>query len=382
MKYFLKDIHEVFKNLNTSEKGLSDNEAVSRFEKHGPNKLAEKGGISLWQIILNQFTDPLVYILIAAAAFTVLVEEYIDTGVIIAVVIINAVIGFFQEYKAENAMQAIKDLAAPDAHVIRDGEKKNVAATEVVPGDICLLNAGSRVAADMRLFETKDLQIDESMLTGESEAVAKNHEVLNDEELQPADRENMGFMGTVVTAGSGRGVVVRTGTATELGSISEKVSQTEKEDTPLQKRLTDFSKKIGILSLSLAALVFLAGVIKGFTFKEMALFSIGMAVSVIPAGLPIVITVTMAIGLKRMAARQAIIRKLIAVETLGSCNYICSDKTGTITANKMTVQQAYAGGDYFTFSGEGYLPEGEINYRDHEAEKSVENNRDLYRLLR
>jgi Ca2+-transporting ATPase len=377
--YYQQTIDACFEKFDSTPQGLSEQDAKNRFEQAGPNKLTEEKTASPWQIFLAQFRDPLIYILIIAAIFTTIVGEYIDMWVILAVILINAVVGFFQEYKAEKAMEAIKKLASPKAVVIRDKQEKRVPATELVPGDVILLESGEKVPADIRLIETRGLHVDESMLTGESKPSPKHTDMIEDKNIGPGDQNNMSFMGTVVTEGKGNGIVVATGQDTQLGEISKQVQKTEKEKTPLQKRLIHFSKIIGVLAMGLALLVAALGFIQGRAFKEMILFSISMAVGAIPEGLPVVITITMAIGLKRMADRNAIVRKLIAVETLGSCNVICSDKTGTITENKMTVRQAWTPDDqFFTFQGEGYQPEGDIQSQD----QPVQENEPLKQLLR
>lgn len=375
--YYKKQVSEIFKELNTNEYGLSQEEAKTRLEEYGPNSIKEKGGAPIWKLILGQFTDPLIYILLIAALITLFIGEYIETGVIFVIVIINTIVGFFQEFKAEKAMQAIKELAAPRATVIRDSNEKKISSEDIVPGDIVLLTTGNKVPADIRLFEIIELEINESTFTGESVPSQKKTDIIEEENLPVADQDNMAFMGTIITHGKGKGVVVKTGEKTELGNISEQVKSTEKERTPLQKRLEDFSKNIGLISVGLSILVFIIGIIFGNPFIEMIVFALSMAVAVIPEGLPIVVTITMAIGIKRMADRNAIVRKLIAVETLGSCNYICSDKTGTITENRMTVIKAFTKDKTFEFKGSGYKPEGEILS---DGEK-IEDNENLHKLL-
>jgi Ca2+-transporting ATPase len=274
-------------------------------------------------------------------------------------------------------MQALKNLSAPKAIVTRNSVREKIDVAEVVPGDIIELIAGNKVPADVRIFETRELDVDESMLTGESIPVRKSIDPLNMENVAIGDQINMAFMGTTITNGRGRAVAVKTGKNTELGIISEKVSSTEKEQTPLQQRLTVLTWIIGAGSVVLALIAFLIGLLQGRELPTMLLFSISMIVAVIPEGLPVAITITMAIGLRRMAKRNAIVRKLMAVETLGSCNYICSDKTGTITENRMNVTMAYANGKSYEFKGFGYEPYGEI-YQDG---KKVREDNDLERLL-
>lgn len=376
--YYKKNIDEVFKELNTDIRGLSNEEARDRLQKYGPNSIKEKKGKSIWEIFFHQFKSPLIYILLIAAGFTFIIGHYIDMGVIMAAVLVNAVVGVFQEYKAEKAMRAIMQLAAPKAIVIRECEEKRIDSAEVVPGDVLVLLAGNRIPADMRLFNTNELSIDEAALTGESLASDKNAEVIEEENVPIADQENMVFMGTVVANGTGKGIVVKTGSYTELGKISRQLEYTEKEETPLQKRLGDFSRKVGIISVGLSIFVFLFGVfLQGMDITDMIVFAISMTVAVIPEGLPVVVTITMAIGLNRMAKRNAIVRKLIAVETLGSCNYICTDKTGTITENKMTVTRTYTNGKEYEFRGSGYNPEGKVLLNG----QSINDDKDLHLLL-
>ena len=327
--------------------------------------------------MIDQLKDTLIYILLIAAVITVFIGRYIDTGVIMAVVVINTLVGFFQEFKAEKAMEALKKLAAPESTVIRDGEERQIDSKKLVPGDIVVLTPGNKVPADVRLIQSHQLQINESMLTGESTPIEKSIDPLEEENLALADQKNMAFMGTIIAKGRGRGIVVKTAKETQLGHISKQVSETKKVETPLQKRMKGFSKMIGVLTIGLALLVFIVGWVKGTDVVEMLLFAISLAVSVIPAGLPIAATVAMAIGLNRMAERNALIRKLVAVETLGSCNYICSDKTGTITQNRMSVQKIYANDKFFTLSGEGYSPQGEIRHDNN----PVNEDGDLYKLL-
>ena len=353
--------------LHGDEKGLSREEAKNRLQQYGLNEIKEKEAEPLWKIIAHQFTDPLVVILIAAAVLTTFIGHYVDTWVILAVVVLNGTIGFVQENKADKAMQALKNLAAPKATVAREGAEERIDARELVPGDVVVLSAGNRVPADVRLFALVEFQVDESMLTGESMPVSKKIEPIEADYLPLAEWKNMAFMGSVITHGRARGIVVSTGEKTELGKISEQVQETVKVKTPLQKKLIHFTRIIGAASLGLSLLVVLIGLYKGIEFIALLLFAISMSVAVIPEGLPIVITITMSVGLKRMAEKNAIIRKLVAVETLGSCNYICSDKTGTITENRMTVTCAYAKGKIFTFTGAGYDPQGKVLDGDREA---------------
>ncbi len=376
--FYNKQINRVFKELFTNEKGLSDTEAKIRLKKFGYNSLRPEQEKPVLLILLGQFADPLIYILLIAAVFTVVIHHYIDTAAILIVVILNAIIGFVQKYKAEKAMSALKKLTAMKAIAVRNSLEVRIDSSELVPGDIVVLTAGNKVPADLRLFEQKELEIDESAFTGESIPVQKNTKVVDAESIPVMNQTNMAFMGTIITHGKGKGIVVSTGEKTELGKISHVVKTAEREETPLQKKLKNFSISIALISLILSLIVFFIGIFKGLSISEMMLFSISMAVSIIPEGLPIVVTIAMAVGLKKMADKNAIVRRLVAVETLGSCNFICTDKTGTITENQMTVTKAYANGKYYEFSGIGYKPDGEIFAN---KQKVSENDEDIYRLL-
>ncbi len=375
--FYRKSVDEIWNELNTSEHGLATDDAERRYQEYGPNEIQGKGAKPPWLILAGQFKDSLVIILIVAALVTIFIAEYIDMAVILAVVIINAIIGFVQEFKADKAMQALKRMGVSKATVVRNGEEIRIESSKLVPGDVVALTTGNKVPADGRLFETRDLEIDESMLTGESTPAPKSTRVISEEDVPIADQANMAFMGTVVTGGTGKAIIIATGLQTQLGGISRQVERTEKESTPLQRRLTVFTRIIGAVALMLAAIVVLFGVVMGRDLVEMVLFGISIAVAVIPEGLPIVVTVTMAVGLPRMAQRNAIVRKLVAVETLGSCNFICSDKTGTITENRMSVVKVYAGGKQFRIEGSGYEPQGKIFLDD----EKIEHNADQKRLL-
>ncbi len=326
--------------MDTNRQGLTQQEADRRIEEVGPNVIAEAEGTSLWELLLHQFRSPLVYILLVATAVTILIEEYIDAGVIAAVLVLNASIGFFQERKAEKAVRALMGLVAPQAHVLRGSAEVEIDSTRLVPGDVVLLESGRRVPADLRLFSTTVLAVDESLLTGESVPVAKDHEPM-DTAAQLGDQVNMAFMGTVVTSGRGRGYVVGTGGDTQLGRIAAQMGEEEEPATPLQQRMARFAKVVGLV-VALAALVSIPlGVLAGGELSDMFLVAVALAVSAIPEGLPVVFTITLAVGVQRMARRKAIIRRLPAVETLGSITSIGSDKTGTLTANRMTVQEVW-----------------------------------------
>ncbi|MEW6425691.1 MAG: HAD-IC family P-type ATPase [Bacillota bacterium] len=359
-KLFRKEIEEVFQELATGPQGLSREEAARRLAKFGPNTLEAGERTGYLQALVRQFADPLIYILLIAAFFTALIRHYIDMWVILAVLIINAIIGFTQEIKAEQALRSLAALAAPKASVLRGGRRREVESAELVPGDVVLLASGARVPADLRLFEVKRLEIDESALTGESVGVSKETGPVGKERPALGEVRNMAFMGTLVLSGRGKGVVVATGQKTELGKISEQVQKVKPAPTPLQVQLARFSRRLGYLILGISALAVLLGLALDRSLSEMILMGIALAVGVIPEGLPVAVTITMAIGVKRMADRNAIIRRLNAVETLGSTSVIASDKTGTLTKNEMTVQAIFAGGVEYRVSGAGFEPKGEI----------------------
>ena len=360
MKWYQLDYGEVLKSLQTSEQGLSEAEAKERLEKHGPNKLPEERGISRLKILLHQFTSPLIYILMVAAVVTAFLGEYIDTGVIVAVLILNAVIGYFQEYKAETSVRALKSMVVPRAKVMRGGKEIEIASEFLVPGDIVLLASGMRVPADLRLFKATELRVDEAALTGESVPIEKATKPIREENLTPGDQTNMAFMGTVVVNGRARGMVVETGSKTILGQIAREVKELSVTQTPLQQKIVKFAHFIGFLVLGSALAISILGFILGMSLAEIFKIAVAAAVAAVPEGLPIVVTITMAIGISRMVKRNAIIRKLPAVETLGSTTVICSDKTGTLTKNEMTVKAIYDGQHSYEVTGSGYEPRGEI----------------------
>ncbi len=365
------DTVSCLRSMDASENGLAEDEARARVQRRGKNELRDDEGTSVIALLLRQLQSPLIYLLAGAAAVSVIPGHYTDAAVILAVIIINTALGFFQEYKAEEALSSLKRLAAPRARVKRGGEVRVIEAAFVVPGDILVLETGDRVPADARLIGVHDLRVDESMLTGESEAVAKTTDPLP-EETPLADRTNKVHMSTSVVGGRGEAVVVATGMQTELGEIAEQVESTEKEATPLQKRMGKLGGILGVVGVGLAVAVFGVGVAMGQEWVEMALFSVAVAVSAIPEGLPAVISVTLAVGVKRMSGRNAIIRRLSAVETLGSTTVICTDKTGTVTRNEMTVTQIWADGRDYAVTGEGYDLEGRVVAENHEADPGEE----------
>jgi Ca2+-transporting ATPase len=379
MNWYQLEVRQVFEKLETSEEGLSVREAGERLEKYGLNKLAEEERISRLKILLHQFTSPLIYILLIAAVVTLLLKEFIDTGVILAVVLLNALIGFLQEFKAEESVRSLKQLLVSKARVVRDGREKDIPGTELVPGDMVLLASGARVPADLRLIHTNELRIDEAMLTGESLPVEKHTAPLPQDNLMAADQTNMAFMGTSVINGRAKGVVFATASATMLGAIAGEVRDIGLVRAPIQDKIDRFAKLIGLIVMVASGVLFAVGLFLGESVKEMFMVAVAAAVATIPEGLPIVVTIAMAAGVARMAKNNAIIRKLPAVETLGSTTVICSDKTGTLTRNEMTVTRLFDGECSYGVSGIGYEPSGEIIP---DGEDSLAGNGPLAKLLR
>lgn len=362
MEWYQIGSKEILNKLNTSEKGLTTEEVKVRLKHYGANRLTEEEKINRLKIFLHQFASPLIYILIIAGIVTILLKEYIDAGVIFAAVIINAIIGYFQEYKAEQSVRALKKMLVPKAKVLRDGVEREINSEELVPGDIVLLYSGIRVPADIRLIHTVEFKVDESILTGESLPVEKHYYTIKEENLTYGDQKNMAFMGTIVVSGRAKGVVVETGMNTVFGKIAKHIKEAETVKAPLQDKITKFANAIGILVLSASLVLFLAGLIVGESIKDMFMTAVAAAVAAIPEGLPVVVTVALAVGVSRMAKHNAIVRKLHAVETLGSTTVIGSDKTGTLTKNEMTVKLIYDGKDVYEVEGSGYEPIGNILY--------------------
>ncbi|HEY8528670.1 MAG TPA: cation-translocating P-type ATPase [Paenibacillaceae bacterium] len=338
-----KTIEETLRELDVDAgTGLSAEEAQRRLERHGPNRLEEERRKGLLSLFLSQLKDMLIYVLLGAAVITLVVGEYVDTVVILLIVLLNAVIGMIQEHKAEKAIEALQKMASPKALVRRDGRVEEIDADRVVPGDIVLLDAGRIVPADLRLIESVDLQIEESALTGESVPVEKNARAVHaDPDTPVADRTNMAYTSTLVTYGRGAGVAVATGMGTELGKIAGALKEETAGLTPLQKRLEELGRTLGFAAIGVCALIFLVALLQGRELFEMFLTALSLAVAAIPEGLPAIVAIVLALGVAKMARRGAIVRRLPAVETLGSVTVICSDKTGTLTQNKMTVTRLY-----------------------------------------
>jgi Ca2+-transporting ATPase len=364
----------------TTKAGLSTEEVASRQLRDGKNELAEKKHRSLIQMFLDQFKDFLVIILLLAAAISIVTgilqnEGLLDGFIILAIVLLNAILGVTQEQKASNALAALKKMSSPHAKVMRDGKTVEIASWELVRGDIVFLETGDFVPADLRLLETTNLQVDESALTGESAPVEKNGKVTFTEAKTLAERTNMSFMSTLVTYGKGFGVVVETGMLTEIGKIATMLDTVEEGKTPLQKKIDEFAKILGIICIFVSILVFVLGLINGSDIFEIFLTAIALAVAAIPEGLTAVITVVLAMGMQRMVKRHAIIKNLSTVETLGQASVICSDKTGTLTQNKMTVQKIFDFEQEYTVTGTGYRLDGTILSGDQPAK--INHNLDI-----
>ena len=366
VKWHTLSPEKVLKLLNSSRKGLSKEEAQERLQIYGYNEIEEKKKKTALSIFLDQFKSFLVAILLFAILFSIIMKDYIDAGAIATILLLNAVLGTFQEYRAERSLEALKRLAAPKAKVIRDGLETMVPARELVPGDIVVLRVGDKVPADCRLIESYNLRVDEAILTGESVPVEKDPSVILDEETPLPERRNMVYSSTIISYGHGLGIIVATGMKTEVGKIAEMLKEEEERATPLQERLDRFGKKLGLFILILCAIVAISEIIEygGLhslrVLEDAILTSISLAVSAVPEGLPAVVTVTLALGMRRMAKRNAIVRRLAAVETLGSATVICSDKTGTITRNEMTVREVWLYNRDLIVTGEGYKPKGKF----------------------
>jgi len=356
---------EALTALGTRTEGLSTAEARERLARYGPNELGEGRGPSPLRLFLDQFKDLMVIVLIIAALISAGIgawkgsaEEWLDAGIILIIVMVNAVLGFVQNYRAERTMQALKEMAAPKATVVRDGEERSVPSRDLVPGDIIILTTGDRISADARLLEAVNLKVNEAPLTGESAPVRKSAEAVLPPDAPLAERSNMVFSGCTVDHGRGRAVVTATGMTTQLGTIAQMV-RVESESTPLQRKLDRLGRQLGLIVLGVCVFIFAVGYLRGVPVEEMFLTSVSLAVAAIPEGLPAVVTISLALGLQRMAKRKAVMRRLPAVEALGSATVICTDKTGTLTRGEMNVREVYVG-ETIGVSGEGFEPEGEF----------------------
>ncbi|MFD2612913.1 calcium-translocating P-type ATPase, SERCA-type [Paenibacillus gansuensis] len=381
MKEYQMSANEVLNAQKTHPvDGLTKDETEKRQEVHGFNELSEGERVSPITLFLNQFKDFMVLVLMGATLISGLLGEYLDAITIIAIIVINGVLGFIQEFRAERSLRALKELSAYTAKVVRDGSVEQIPAYTLVPGDIVLLESGDRVPADVRFLETNSLYIEESALTGESVPVNKHSEALaSPGEVPLGDQKNCGFMGTMVTRGTARAVVVRTGMATEMGKIADLIQNTDTMETPLQHRLEQLGKILIIVALGLTVMVVVAGIMHGQPVYGMFLAGVSLAVAAIPEGLPAIVTIALALGVQRMIKRKAIVRKLPSVETLGCASVICSDKTGTLTQNKMTVTHLWMDGELSEVTGEGYEPQGHVMKNGKKAD--VQHDQTLRRLL-
>ncbi len=370
---------EVLRHLQVSETGLTTEEARRRLETYGPNQLREAPRPTIWQMLWEQFNNFIVMLLIVASLISALLGEWIDAGAIIAIVLLNAILGIVQERRAEEALAALKQLAAPEAHVLRDGKRQTVPARELVPGDIVFLEAGNYVPADVRLLEAHNLRVEEASLTGESLPVQKNAAMVLDENVPLGDRKNTAFMGTLVAYGRGMGIVISTGMQTQLGMIADMLQSVEDEQTPLQKRLDELGRTLGIGALIISGLVFIEAIFQNTDLSlitsqgllayldaasqilvDSFLVAVSLAIAAVPEGLPAVVTISLALGMREMIKRHALIRRLASVETLGSTTTICSDKTGTLTQNQMTVTRLWVDGQFVEVTGSGYSRRGDF----------------------
>lgn len=350
---------ELSSKLETNlETGLSPGVAAERLATNGKNELTEGKKVSPIVLFLGQFKDFMVLVLMGATLISGLLGEYLDAITIVAIIVINAVLGFVQEFRAEKSLRALKALSAPVAKALRAGEVVAIPASELVPGDIVELESGDRIPADIRFIETNSCYAEESALTGESVPVGKHCDPIKASDLPLGDMRNIGFMGTMITRGTAKGIVIRTGMGTEMGKIANLIQQTESMETPLQHRLEQLGKILIVVALALTVMVVLAGILHGQPAYEMFLAGVSLAVAAIPEGLPAIVTIALALGVQRMIKRRAIVRKLPSVETLGCASVICSDKTGTLTQNKMTVTKLWIGGRPLDITGEGYEPSG------------------------
>lgn len=384
MKWYQLDAEKVEQKLHvTSNRGLTPKQAVERRKQYGENVLEAKKQTSKWLIFLKQFQDFMVLVLLAATLIAGLLGEFIDAIAIMVIVLINGLIGFFQEQKAENSLEKLKELSAPMANVLRNETWEKISSREVVVGDIVRINSGDRIPADIRIVKSNSLETEESALTGESLPVSKHATAIRKDNLDVQDQANMGFMGTLVTRGSGVGIVVGTGMNTVMGQIASLMANTKKMVTPLEMKLAELGKILIVVALLLTVLVAGLGIMQGHPVYEMFLAGVSLAVAAIPEGLPAIVTVALSLGVQRMIRKKAIVRKLSAVETLGCASVICSDKTGTMTENQMTVKEMYVNGNYLYVSGDGYQIQGDFFIERKKIDRSYPNleNMLLYGML-
>ena len=379
-EWYRESKEELLLDLDTNiNSGLTKDEVDLRLEKYGPNDLKEEDKKSFLSKVIAQFSDFLILILIGAAVVSFAVGESKDAIVILAIVIVNAFLGIYQEGRAEKALDALKKMSSPNAKVIRNGNLVIVPANTLVPGDVVSLDAGDIIPADLRLVESSNLKIEEASLTGESVPVEKDSNITFEDEVSLGDRKNMAYMSTAITYGRGKGIVVGTGHDTEIGKIATMIQSFEDEVTPLQKQLNQLGKVLGLTTIFICIAVFGMGLLQGREVLEMFMVAISLAVAAIPEGLPAIVTIVLAIGMNRMVKRHAIVKKLLAVETLGSTTIICSDKTGTLTQNEMTVVKVFTDGKIIDVTGGGYEPTGDFKLEGENIK--VEDIGDLQTLL-
>ncbi len=359
--WYSRTTDELFAELGSQPAGLSQKEAGERLQKHGLNEIQAAKRVSAWEILLEQFKNVLILILLGATILSLFLGHGVESIVIAIIVLFAVFLGFFQEYRAERAIEALRQMAAPTAAVLRDGGEIKVPARELVPGDVILLHTGDRIPADGRVLESVNLQVEEAALTGESVPVEKQTDALPDADLGVGDRKNMVYAGTAATYGRGKALVVATGMNTEFGRIAQLLQTVETSRTPLQQNLDKVGTSLARAAFVVVALIVAVGLLREQPFVEMLIFGIALAVAVVPEALPAVVTISLAIGVQKMVKRNALIRRLPAVETLGSTSVICSDKTGTLTKDEMTVRKVYAAGELFSVSGTGYVPVGEFS---------------------
>jgi len=365
LNWYQLEVERIEQKLHvTANQGLSEGQVDERREQYGLNQIENEKKISKWLLFLKQFQDFMVLVLLGATLIAGLLGEYIDAIAILTIVFVNGFIGFFQEQKAENSLEKLKELSAPVATVLREGEWIKIPSKDVVVGDVMRITSGDRITADLRIVQANGLETEESPLTGESLPVMKHATAIKKADLAAQDRVNMGFMGTLVTRGSGLGIVVNTGMHTVMGQIASLMVKTKKAITPLEHKLAELGKILIVVVLLLTALVVSVGVYQGQPIYDMFLAGVSLAVAAIPEGLPAIVTVALSLGVQRMIKRKAIVRKISAVETLGCASIICSDKTGTITENEMTVKEIFLNDQYITVSGDGYDREGEFYLKD------------------
>ncbi len=370
-------VEQVLSYFKTDINGLSEKEAKDRLNEFGANELEEKKKESILMLLLEQFKDFLIIVLAVAAIISGIKGDWVEALTIIIIVILAGLMGFIQEYQAGKAIEKLRKMAAPNATVIRGGEEQVIPSREIVPGDICLIKTGDMIPADARLVEATNLKINEAPLTGESSAVAKSIEPVENKETSLGDRKNMVYTGTSATYGRGKALVVATGMNTEFGRIAGLLQNTQSRKTPLQNNLDQLGKQLGIFSLILAAIIAAFGVIMGKEIQKMFIWGVALAVAVIPEALPAVVTISLALGVRRLVKRRALIRSLPSVETLGATTVICSDKTGTLTQDAMTVRKIYCSGQVITVTGAGYNPSGDFSIE----EKKITPDEDLKKLI-